>query len=296
MQFDFDNSRSLRRASAILLGLVALIGAAPTASAQDPLVSVDVDKFYDSGYASNETTSEKVVIAFPVSVANAAWLRLQFSSVELSGDTDKGTGSILRITSLYDADSQTMNAVHVSQWHNTSCYLNGGNLLVEVIAQPWTGANRIVLKAATKGILGGPDSQCGPTDDRVLSGDGRAARLLPIGCTGWMIDDCRTCLLTAGHCGTSSLQTVQFNVPLSTAGGTLVNPPAADQYSVDTASLLTNGGQGIGNDWSYFGCFPNSNTGLTPFGKQLVRYHLSLPPAFNATESIRITGYGTDTG
>jgi hypothetical protein len=65
---------------------------------------------------------------------------------------------------------------------------------------------------------------------------------------------------------------------------------------VDPASLQSNGGQGVGNDWGYFGCFPNSTTGLTPFGKQLVRYHLANPPVFNGSESIRITGYGTDSG
>jgi len=92
------------------------------------------------------------------------------------------------------------------------------------------------------------------------------------------------------------LQTAQFNVPLSTAGGGLVNPPASEQYAVDVSSKQTNGGQGVGNDWGYFGCFPNSNTGLTPFGKQLVRYHLALPPPFNGSESIRVTGYGTDSG
>jgi len=296
MHFDSNCHRLFKRTAALLLGLGALLGAATNASAQDTPPSIDLPMVYDSGWASNETPNEKIVIAFPVSVANAGWLRLHFSSVELAGDPDNASGSILRITSLYDADSQTMNATHVAQWRNTSCYLNGGDLLVEVVAQPWTGRNRVVLETVTKGLFVGGDTICGPTDDRILSTDGRAARLLPIGCTGWMIDDCRTCLLTAGHCGNSNLQTVQFNVPLSNSNGSLVHPPATEQYAVDVSSLITNGGQGVGNDWSYFGCFPNSNTGLTPFGKQLVRYHFALPPVFNAAQGIRITGYGTDSG
>ncbi|HUR27840.1 MAG TPA: hypothetical protein VM509_06620 [Planctomycetota bacterium] len=297
MRFDFHDSSFSRAALSVFAGLALACAAAQDARAQEAPISTELALVYDSGYASNQTTSEQVVIAFPVHVDNASWLRLHFRSVELAGDPLQGTGSILRITSLYDADAQTMNATHVEQWQQTSCYLNGGDLLVEVVAQPWTGNNRVVLSAATVGLPLGPDSQCGPTDDRILSFDGRAARLLPIGCTGWMIDDCRTCFLTAGHCGTSSLQTVQFNVPLSTAGGTLVNPPAADQYAVDNASKKTNsGGTGVGDDWTYFGCFPNSNTGLTPFGKQLVRHHFAQAPTFNASESIRITGYGTDSG
>lgn len=293
MHLQLDSTRSLRRASAALVTLLALAAGAPRASAQDTPPSTEVQYFYDSGYASNDTGLEQVIISFRVKLDNAAWMRLAFGGAELSGDPDNGTGSILRVTSLYDADTQNLNAVSLGQWRNTSCYLNGDELLVEVVSQPHTGRNRVVLKSVTMGLQGGFDSQCGPTDDRVLSGDGRAARILPIGCTGWLINDCRSCLLTAGHC-TGGLGTVQFNVPLSTANGSLVNPPASDQYAVDPVSIQSNGGQGIGNDWGYFGCFPNSNTGLTPFGKQLVRYNLAAPPVFNGSESIRITGYGVD--
>ena len=37
--------------------------------------------------------------------------------------------------------------------------------------------------------------------------------------TGWLIDDCNGCLITAGHCTSSSLQVVQFNYPLSSSSG-----------------------------------------------------------------------------
>ena len=93
---------------------------------------------------------------------------------------------------------------------------NGDAVLVEVLAQPGTGMNRVVVDSVTAGEIPSEDSQCGPTDDRVLSSDPRAARLLPIGCTGWIIDDCQSCFLTAGHCSGGS-QIVEFNVPLSTS-------------------------------------------------------------------------------
>jgi hypothetical protein len=86
---------------------------------------------------------------------------------------------------------------------------------------------------------------------------------------------------------------LQFNVPLSTSSGALQHPPPQDQYSVDQANVQTNGGQGVGNDWGYFGVFPNSTTGLTPFQAYGVRYTLTVPPPYNASETIRITGYGT---
>jgi hypothetical protein len=292
MHFQRPLRSALRRAAALTLGLSTFAASGSLAAAQDtpPYHTVPFD--FDSGYVSNTTTQEATVISFRVSVPTAPWMRLYFSEVELSGDPDNGSGSILRITSLLDADAQVQNANHVEQWQKSSCYLNGDELLVEVVSQPNTGPNRVVLKYLDAGMVGGPDTICGPTDDRILSQDKRAARLLPIGCTGWMIDDCKSCFLTAGHCSTSSLQTVQFNVPLSNSNGSLVNPPATEQYAVDVSSKLNNGGQGIGNDWGYFGVFPNSNTGLRPFERQLARYHLSVPPTFNASELIRITGYG----
>ena len=48
-----------------------------------------------------------------------------------------------------------------------------------------------------------------------------------------------------------------------------------------------------GNDWAYMGCFPNSNTGLTPSEAQGLGFVLVNPPATSGND-IRITGYGTD--
>jgi hypothetical protein len=109
------------------------------------------------------------------------------------------------------------------------------------------------------------DSICGPTDDRILSYDNRTARMSPTGCTVWMIDDCSKCFLTAGHCSGTGMQVVQFNVPLSTSGGSRQNPGPQHQYAIDQSSIQSNGGQGTGNDWAYFGVFPNSTTGQHPY-------------------------------
>jgi hypothetical protein len=89
------------------------------------------------------------------------------------------------------------------------------------------------------------------------------------------------------------MQIVEFNVPLSTATGSIVHPGPDDQYAIDASSVLTNGGLGVGDDWGYYGVFPNSNTGLTPFQAQGGRFTLTTPPPFNGSHQIRITGYGT---
>lgn len=265
------------------------------ARAQDTPPSQVVDLAHDTGLVSNNGSQLAVVASFPVSVAGAEWMRLHFAQVDLAGAALAGDGARLRLTSLYDGAVQELNAIHVQQWQRTSAYFNGDSVLIEILAHPGTGTSRVVLSHAVASVSGLPESICFNTDDRILSSDPRAGRLLPVGCTGWIIDDCNSCQLTAGHCSTSagSLDVLQFNVPLSTASGTLQHPPPQHQYAVDDSSTQSNGGAGVGNDYAHFGCFPNTNTGLTPVQAQGQRYTLNSPPAFNSSQNIRVTGYGT---
>lgn len=287
----------LRLAAAALCATALSAQAVPEESSSHPLN-------IDSGLVSNTSTSPaaigipQVVWSKFVSVAGAAWLRLEYEGVMLSGSPNPGLdGSFLRITSTLDGAIQTQHLRHIGEWRDTSAYFNGDTVLVELLAQPGTGDNRLILKKAIAGPVAplGFDTICGPTDDRVLSNDLRVARNQPTGCTSWMINDCEHCFLTAGHCAGSGLQVVQFNVPLSTSSGSIQHPPPSDQYSVDTASLQTNGGQGTGNDWAYFGVFDNSTTGLSPYDANgQVAFDLISPPAVSG-QNIRITGNGSTT-
>ncbi len=86
---------------------------------------------------------------------------------------------------------------------------------------------------------------------------------------------------------------MQFNVPISSANGSLNHPAPADQYSIDTSSRqFVNGG--IGDDWAYFGVFPNTETGLTALEAQGARHLLASEVSDVAGQTIRITGYGVD--
>jgi len=278
--------------------LILAVSCIPIAVSQEiqpaPLASSVVGVEIDSGPVTNTGPAHQIVYSDVVSVPGATWLRLKFDVAELPGDPLNGADAILVITSLLDGAFQTMNAQHVAQWKNTSAYLNGDAVLIEIIAPPGVGPSRVVINEVTAGAIDGSigASICGSTDDRQLSSDPRAARVVPVGCSVWMINDCNHCFLTAGHCQ-GSMDVVQFNVPLSTSGGGYQSPPPQDQYAVDDASLQGNGGQGVGNDWAYFGVFPNSTTGLTPFEAQGDSYILasSAPPV--AGQQIRITGYGT---
>jgi len=275
----------------IAFAFFAVVGVAEAQMAG--IESFTVPVRVDSGIVQNVATEPAVVFSTQVRAPGVTWLRLKFDHVKLAGDVGADTGSYLLVTSLYDGATQYLNAEHVEQWQHTSAYFNGDTVLLELVAHPGTGENRVAITEALSGRRDANQrSICGPTDDRTLSYDVRQGRFLPGGCTAWLINDCNHCFLTAGHCSDSN-NVVEFNVPLSNGDGSLNHPPPEDQYSVDPASVQSNGGQGVGDDWAYFGCFPNSNTGLTPGEAQEAYYTLSTPPPSGFSQDIRITGYGT---
>ena len=290
------------------LVVVASLSAIQSASAQSlptestgvlnkPIEQIPIRVNVDSGRVKSRKISGQspdLVFQTEINVSGASWLRLQFDEAQLSGDSKLGDDAFLWITSLTDGAVQVLNKSDLEKWGYTSAYFNGDRVRVELFAYPNTGDNRLKIDLVMAGQASDvtPFSLCG-ADDRVLSSDPRSARVLPAQCTGFLIDDQTHNFLTAGHCS-GGLSVVQFNVPMSTEGGVLVNPPPEDQYPVDPASIQFQF-VGIGQDWSYFGVFANSNTGLTPFQAMGSSYQLaSMAPPVNG-QSIRITGYGTDT-
>ena len=253
-----------------------------------------------SALVANDGAEAAVVLSFPVVVEGATSLRLHFSEVLLAGDDAHATGSLLRMTSLYDGAVQELEAVHVDQWYRTSAYFNGDTVLVEVLAQPGTGGNRVALEQVTVGPILAQgrleDLTCGPTDERVPSNDPRTARIGGSSCTAFIIDDCSSCFLTNGDClrggGGGSGTVVMFNVPPSTSSGAPQFPSPVHQYTIDSNSIQAE--NNFVGDWSYFGTFPNSLTGRIPFQAYGARYTTELSPSFNASEGLRVTGYGFD--
>ncbi len=281
---------------ALWLGVVAAALSAPASGQRPPLLEqIEVPVRLDSGALPSPDDGRQVIYSRPIQVPEATWLRLQFAPGTTLGRLNApGERTVVRIMSLTDGAVQTLNATHLRQWQNTSAYFNGSSVLVEIVADPGSDPSRLVIDQVWAGLPGPtPISICGPNDDRLPSSDPRAARVVPVGCTVWLIDDIKHCFLTAGHCTGGSFSIVEFNVPLSDGGGNIVHPGPEDQYAVDLASVQSNGGQGTGNDWAYFGCFSNPTTGLTPFEAQGDFFVLADTPPPVAGQTIRITGYGT---
>ncbi|MFZ2873286.1 MAG: hypothetical protein WAZ94_02260 [Phycisphaerales bacterium] len=226
-----------------------------------------------------------------VTVPGARWLRLQFGEVRLPGDP-AGRGAIIRLTSLADGAVQELTSESLAWWNSTSAYFNGDSVLVELVSRGEPGPVAIQIAGAW---VGGPASTydsrslCG-VDNRTPSAQPFAARYMPTGCTTWLFEDANHTFLTAGHCFVGSTGVVQFNVPLSQPDGTIAHPLPRDQYPVEPGSVQ-NRYLGVGEDWSYFGCFPSTQTGLTAYQTQLAALPLSpaMPPA---GRSASISGYG----
>lgn len=260
----------------------------------NPIPSHEVTVSVDSENHVNHKREPRVVWKHVVRVKEAEWLRLNFKYLVLADDPYSGTSSYLRITSLKDGHQQILDSKSARQWRNTSAYLNGNSVRLELTAWPNGRLNRVAIDTVTAGDVPEEDPKetiCDNVDDRVLSNDARVGRTVPGGCTAWLFNNSKHCMLTAGHCA-SSTEVIEFNVPLSNSNGSYNHPGPDDQYVVDLTSMQFVSG-GIGNDWCYFGCFENSNTGLTAFQAQGASFALELPPSVASGDEIRITGHGS---
>lgn len=234
--------------------------------------------------------ADKQAFSQTVRIANAAWLQLRF------GDYQLGERSSVIITSLKDGHSQRLDSSSMRLWQSSSAFFNGDAVSISLYV---AAGEREIFVSLTELTVGdfvsgsaqssqSPQTICGATDERVASSDPRVGRIVPVGCTGWIVSS--GAYLTAGHCVGSNLQTLQFNVPASDPDGTINHPPPQHQYLINQSAVQFVDG-GIGNDWAVFGCAPNSNTNLLPAQAQAAFFRMSRdfsPP------TIRITGYGVD--
>ena len=253
-----------------------------------PISDYFVTAHATSGSRINSTKESTTLYAHLVRIEDASSLQIKF------GRTKLPEGTQLRMTSFQDGATQHLNANTLEQWRNKSAWFNGSTVLVELIAQPNTRTAHVTIDGVMMIEQFEEDrSICGTTDDRVLSYEDRDARAIPIGCTAWIINDPNHTFLTAGHCAGSAddIEVIEFNVPLSDSNGNIQHPGPEDQYASDPESLQSYYSQ-IGDDWAYFGCFPNTETGLTPYQAQDDFYVLSNAAPIVNGQDITICGYG----
>lgn len=294
---------SLDRSTAPFMGVFVMLGGTSAICAQpNPILGETIVLNIDSGSVSaSEGTGPVVVFSHEVQVHDAPWIRLHIGKVELSGSPNAGNESFLRITSKADGDVQDLNSLALARWRNSTAYFNGDTVLIELLALAGTGKNRLVIDYVVAGIFSEAEASlyiCGTTDDRVPSSDPRAARIVPVNCTGFLFNERSNCLLTAGHCAGGMVAeeeatVVQFNVPLSSCNGTINHPAAQYQYPFDPSSIQYHWDGLPAEDWCQFGVFDNTTTALSPLKAQGASYKLAtiVPSADESTLRInRIWG------
>ena len=261
--------------------------------AQTAELQYNVESFNMSSGLHNGVTNDggETFIAFTgvIRGSEAPWLRVYFK------DANLGKNSFIILRSVWDGKEQKLDAISIEQWQYSSAYINGYEIEIELHVAAFDENIFFTINELAVGEFIDDDyfyfTICGPTDDRISSDQHATGRLLSIGCTAWIIPNGH--FISAGHCiSGSGANTVQFQVPPSLPNGTLQHPGPEDQYSVNVSTkVFVNGG--IGNDWGTFEVFPNSVTGLLPKEAQGAFWPLvqDLGP-----DSIRITGYGVDTG
>jgi V8-like Glu-specific endopeptidase len=215
-----------------------------------------------------------------VEIPAANSLRIYFSEVKLKG------ASYVLLTSLEDGASQRLNASTLAHWENTSAYFNGNKVSVKLVrSKDDASASFKITQVEVGDIPVSTKSQCGPQDNRVPSNDAAVGRIVPVGCTGWIITNGK--IVTAGHCAGNSLQVLQFNVPTSNSNGSIRHPGPEHQYAVKSGSVKQ------GTDWAVFEVNANSVTGKTAINAQGKSFNVV---RVNSAGTIRITGYGVDSG
>ncbi len=270
---------------------LSLLGAASAQQASIPYAPAESN--IDSGYIDNATSSTRVVFSTRLKYDQAVWLQFRFGEA-----TNLPDGSFLRMTSALDQAVQRHYERSLADYRMWSAAFNGDDVLLELVAGPNTRANHVVVALVHRGLGSAPSTEsiCGSVDNRVLSTDPRQGRMF-IGCTGWFAGQfgagaaVRSIMLSAGHCVSGGPFMIETNVPLSTAGGSIVRAHPDDQYPFTVVQSLS---AGVGADWSVSTTGANSNTGLVPTqANGGTWYNLGAVPGSTAGQNIRITGYGS---
>lgn len=248
---------------------------------------------------SEEPKEKSFVTVETVWSSGAAWLSLRLS------DFDLGQHSKLTFRSVEDGAEQSFTSETLKAWNGATAAFNGNAVQVILEASPLDDKPHYKIDDVIAGLPqtskeavgaaklrrdtreSAKESKCGANDDRKPSSDPRIGRIVPIGCTGWLID--KGLLLTAGHCiDPAETDLLEFNVPRSSASGIIRHPAPKDQYKIrfDTIAWSSDS---EGNDWAVFAVEKNTETGLYPVQAQGGFFKISQD---KYDGEVRVTGFG----
>lgn len=227
----------------------------------------------------------------------APWLQIKFSSANL------GERSTLKITSTKDGASQIFSGKMLNEWGYLSATFNGDSIELTLNVAPEEARISYKIAEIIKGKLvsrigedeslyGNTRAICGSTDNRSRSQHAWVGRIIPVGCTGWILSG--NVFVTAGHCvtkyGKKGMGLLQFNIPESLDDGTPTMPHPRHQYAINTSRLRYEN-NGRGRDWAVFEVVANTETKELPEQAQegAFRIKKELTPA-----KVAVVGFGMD--
>ena len=247
----------------------------------------------NSGMLVNPTAEIQVRTLGVLSAPSATRVRVAFATIEL------GLASKVRVVSLLDQQSHTLDGRQVAEWSSLSGIFNGNKVRVEVLLAPGDSAQVTLKKIiafspqfdaarAGESCCGDRETEtlCGP-DNRVASGDNRVGRING-GCTGWLTAN--GAVLTAGHCSIAAGSVFEVNVPASQANGATVASAIQDQYAV-LANSITTVNNGVGSDYTVCRIGPNS---LGLFAHRQYGFFRMTRELPGGGGGLRVTGCGID--
>lgn len=281
--------------AALIWGLI--VPATAVHAALPSLEVVEVPLLLRSGSHDNVATRHdpdsqmRYAVTFRETIVGpeAHWIRLKFREYHL------GQESFVLIRSLTEDSEQRLTAEGLANWQQKTAYFNGNSLEVELHVA--SGESGIFFETAS--LLVGPTvpseskdperekTLCG-FDERVSISDNRIGRIMPVGCTGWLVST--GAYLTAGHCTGSSMDVIQFNVPASCCNGATRAPVAQDQFPIEPGSVVFDNGPDSGQDWAVFRVNPN-DIGELPVQRYGGFYRMTRDVIPN---TVRVTGFGID--
>ena len=132
----------------------------------------------DSGviHVPADVEGREVVWSHVVRQRDAAWLRLNFSAVQLD------SRSLLRVESLQYGAIQRLNHDRLVEWQNTTAYFNGNAVRIDLLAEPGS-SSRVQLDGVWTQAEPGLSTTVCFDDERSESSDPRLARLMPVSYT-----------------------------------------------------------------------------------------------------------------
>lgn len=283
--------------SALLVAIATSLAMAQPA----PLSQSAQHYVHDSEPQFNGSAQTLILDTHVIHVPGATALRVIFDELIL------GEGDMVRVTSQLDGEVHEITPTQAENWGNTSAYFNGNTITLDLIVAAGSTASyrtRELYVGQPMANVPQIDTICG-SDDRIASTDWRSMRLVNgancvgnacVGCTIWIggIDSSgRSCMITAGHCIPPHPNGVaESEVPASASNTNVVHPPVRFQWPLN-ASSITSQDTGIGDDWAF--CRVNNNSlGEQPhelYGTHQLDFRIP-----SGTPTLRVTGYGTDTG